>query len=175
MSMPGGTFQHRSFFLELESPAAFRPKPFPRADVVLACAEQADAELCRELWTEVGRTFWTEREEWTVANWRDHLAWPGVHFGIASVPGEPVGFFELVFGGECTQLEGFGLLPAWRGHGLGGGLLSAATRQALADGAVKIRLHTATDDHPHALPNYLARGYRVYHEEELAHPIRTMR
>ncbi len=162
---------HRSYLLALEPPDDFRAKPFPRDDIILARATAADAATCRELWTRVGHGFWTEREEWTPAGWQHHLARPCIHFAIASLPREPIGFFELSRDGVQTKLEGFGLLPAWRNHGLGGGLLSAATRQAFADGAKRIWLHTATDDHPHALPNYQARGYRIYHEERLANPM----
>jgi hypothetical protein len=36
---------------------------------------------------------------------------------------------------------------------------------------VRIFLHTATDHHPHALPDCLARGNRVHREEPLESPI----
>ncbi len=68
-------------------------------------------------------------------------------------------------------MEGFGLLPQYRGQGLGSGLLSAATEKAFATGAKRIWLQTATDDHPNALPNYLAGGYRIYRESVLKNPM----
>jgi ribosomal protein S18 acetylase RimI-like enzyme len=162
---------HRSYLLELVSPGDFRPKPFPRDDVALRRAPPGEAEAGRSLWTEVGRGFWTERSDWTLTEWRQYLEPPEVCFFIASIGREPVGFFELNLKGAQAKLEGFGLLPAWRNRGLGGGLLSVATQSAFALGATRIWLHTATDDHPHALSNYQARGYRIYHEEELRHPI----
>jgi ribosomal protein S18 acetylase RimI-like enzyme len=70
-----------------------------------------------------------------------------------------------------VKLEGFGLLPNFRGKGLGRELLTQATEKALAKGARKVWLHTATDDHPNALPNYLAAGYRKVRERELKNPM----
>ena len=99
---------------------------------------------------------------------------PHVSFWIGSRRKEDVGFFELQLRKTGVKLEGFGLLPAWRGKGLGGPLLSAATRRAFALGAVRVWLQTATDDHPNALPNYLARGYRVYRQSELRNPMRAV-
>jgi hypothetical protein len=96
-----------------------------------------------------------------------------VAFWIASVRGSDVGFFELSTHRRGVKIEGFGLVPERRGIGLGAGLLTAATRQAFALGAERVWLHTATDDHPHALPNYRSRGFRVYRERELRHPMRT--
>jgi len=161
---------HRSTWLELCRPEDFRPVELPSA-VVLGRLRGAALERARRLWTEVGRGFWSERAEWPAARWRSHLDAASTWFGAATADGAEIGFFELVRDGGEVKLEGFGLLPGWRGRGLGGGLLSAATRQAFALGARRIWLHTATDDHPHALPNYRARGYRVFREEALAHPL----
>lgn len=161
----------RSYWLELLSPDEFRPAPFAIDGVTLAQARAPEYERSRQLWAEVGRNFWSEREEWSPARWQSHLDDANTFFAIAILTAEDIGFFELGRERDEVKLEGFGLLPAWRGRGLGAGLLSAATRQGFAFGARRIWLHTATDDHPHALPNYRARGYRVYREEALLHPM----
>jgi ribosomal protein S18 acetylase RimI-like enzyme len=137
--------------------------------VVRASASEVD--LCRYLWIEVGRGFWNERADWTSERWRAYLTGEANSFWIARMATEEVGFFELARDNENMKIEGFGLLPQWRNRGLGGGLLSAATKQAFDCGATRIWLHTATDDHPNALPNYRKRGYRIYQEEELRHPL----
>jgi ribosomal protein S18 acetylase RimI-like enzyme len=72
-----------------------------------------------------------------------------------------------------AKIQGFGLLPEHRGRGLGRDLLTAATERAFELGVEKVWLHTATDDHPNALPNYLAGGYRIVKERELKNPIVT--
>ena len=162
---------HRSYWLALRSPADLRPASFPVGGVVLAQLRGPEHERGRRLWTEVGRGFWAEREAWSPARWRTHLDAASTRFASAVLELEDIGFFELTREGDAVKLEGFGLLPAWRGRGLGAGLLSVATREAFAFGARRVWLHTATDDHPHALPNYIARGYRVYREEALARPM----
>jgi len=161
---------HRSFLLEL-TPERFRPRPLPTADLNIARAAAGDESRARFLWTEVGRDYWAERIRWSGARWRRHLSDAAVSFWIASCSEQDIGFFELRMKGTSIKLEGFGLLSAWRGKGLGGALLSAATQHAFATGARRIWLHTATDDHPNALPNYEARGYRVYRQTELRNPM----
>jgi ribosomal protein S18 acetylase RimI-like enzyme len=162
---------HRSYWLELCSPGDFRPAAFAIDAVTLARVRGSDYARGRALWAEVGRGFWSERQEWSPAHWQGHLDDANTWFGVAALSSDDIGFFELTREGAEVKLEGFGLLPAWRARGLGAGLLSVATRQAFAFGARRIWLHTATDDHPHALPNYRARGYRVYREEALEHPM----
>ena len=162
---------HRSYLLELASRSEFRPRAFPESGIVIVQAGTSDADVCRRLWCEVGQGFWTERADWTLERWRSHLANAVVTFWIAKKLQEEIGFFELSRDGENIKLEGFGLLPRWRGRGLGGGLLSAATQQAFDAGATRIWLHTATDDHPNALPNYQKRGYRIYREDALENPM----
>jgi GNAT superfamily N-acetyltransferase len=162
---------HKSYRLELRNRAEFRPKAPPVPALTLARAEVTQTALCRRLWTEVGRGFWTEREEWAPVRWEQHLADARVSCWIVGQGAATVGYFELHQADEGIKIEGFGLLENWRGRGLGGAILSLATEQAFALGGARIWLQTATDDHPSALPNYLKRGYRIYHEEALANPM----
>lgn len=161
---------HRSYFLELCSPSGLQPKPFP-SSVGVEVIESVEAARCQFLWREVGKGFWNERSDWTEKRWSDYLQQDSVSFHVFTVNDEDAGFFELAATGNTTRLEGFGLLPAFRERGLGGGLLTFATLTAFDGGASRIWLHTATDDHPHALPNYLNRGYKIFREEELNNPL----
>ena len=161
----------RSYLLELVSKSDFRPKAFPESGILVVQATTSDADLCKHLWVEVGRGFWTEREDWTSERWRTYLGEAAISFWIARKATEEIGFFELARDDENMKIEGLGLLPHWRNRGLGAGLLSAATQRAFDCGAKRIWLHTATDDHPNALPNYRKRGYRIYHEDELKNPM----
>ena len=171
MLLRGVGMDHRSCWLELDAPDRLRAKPFAIPGVAIVRLRARDRARAQRLWTEAGRGFWSEREDWSPERWRSHLDAAGAWFGAAALEGEDAGFFELLRDGDAMKLEGLGLLPVWRGRGLGAGLLTAATRQAFALGARRVWLHTATDDHPHALPNYLSRGYRVFREGPLAHPM----
>jgi GNAT superfamily N-acetyltransferase len=161
---------HRSYLLEA-TPASFVARPFSRRGVGLVQADGRAPARCAALWLGVGLGFWTARTRWSTTRWREHLGRDAVAFWVASRGADDIGFFELIVQRRGVKLEGFGLLAPWRGLGLGAGLLSAATREAFRLGATRVWLHTATDDHPAALPNYLAGGYRVYRERELKHPM----
>lgn len=77
-----------------------------------------------------------------------------------------MGYFQLAFreadGGPDVEVAYFGLLPEWFGRGWGGWLLSVAVSTAWQQGAARVWLHTCTLDHPAALANYEARGFRRY-------------
>jgi ribosomal protein S18 acetylase RimI-like enzyme len=161
---------HRSFTLEC-TPDSFRVRAPGACGLVATRATAGDAARCGRLWRDVGAGFWTERARWRPDRWRTHLERPDVTFWIATASGADVGCFELTRMATGTKIEGFGLLPPHRGRGLGRALLTAATAEALASGAPRVWLHTATDDHPHALPNYLAGGYRVVRERPLRNPM----
>jgi hypothetical protein len=96
------------------------------------------------------------------------LARPEVTIDVLYMGGEPAGFFELERrGGEAgTNLSYFGLMPHALGRGLGRALLRRAIDTAWGEGARAMTVNTCTADHPRALPNYVAAGFRV---------LRTMR
>ena len=76
--------------------------------------------------------------------------------------GAPAGYFELK---RCddgsVEIAYFGLLPDFVGKGLGKYLLVRAIEEAWALAPSRVWLHTCTLDHPAALPNYLARGFKA--------------
>ena len=59
----------------------------------------------------------------------------------------------------------FGLLPQFVGAGLGSHLLTCTVERAWGMGARRVWVHTCTLDHPQALANYYARGFRLFKEE----------
>ena len=65
------------------------------------------------------------------------------------------------------EIAYFGLLPQFVGRGLGGALLTATIERAWQLKPRRVWVHTCTLDHPSALANYQARGFRIYkHETE---------
>jgi GNAT superfamily N-acetyltransferase len=65
----------------------------------------------------------------------------------------------------------FGLLPEFVGNGLGGCALTLAVQRAWALGPPvnRVWLHTSSQDHPRALPNYHRRGFRTFKTEQVEH------
>jgi GNAT superfamily N-acetyltransferase len=95
-----------------------------------------------------------------------YLDRPELETWIAYVAGTPAGYFELErqSGGD-VELAYFGLLPGFIGEGLGGRLLAAAITRAWEMGARRVWVHTCDLDHPRALTNYRARGFRIFRTE----------
>jgi GNAT superfamily N-acetyltransferase len=91
---------------------------------------------------------------------------------VASERGTPAGFVELEGREEGrVEIAYFGLLPDFRGRGIGGHLLSYGTARAW-DLAVRwpgrpptrrVTVNTCSRDGPYALRNYQRRGFRVTH------------
>lgn len=123
-------------------------------------------ELNRFLYTAVGgRWYWVDRLNWSHKKWFAYLNRDELQTWVAYVSGVPVGYFELEKQQEDdVEVAYFGLLPQFIGRGFGSALLSLAVQQAWAMGASRVWTHTCSLDHPHALPNYLARGFKVYKE-----------
>ena len=165
--------RHRSYELEC-TPESFQSRHSRLRGLRLRRARRTEVTRCARLWREVGAGFWSERARWGAARWRTQLTQPSVSFWIASLSGEDAGCFELTRLSRWVKIQGFGLLPSFRGRGLGRDLLAAATELAFEAGAPQVRLHTATDDHPAALPNYLAGGYRIVRAHRLSRPMKSL-
>jgi GNAT superfamily N-acetyltransferase len=125
-------------------------------------------ELNRFLYATVGaRWRWYSRLAWEEAHWLAYVNRPELETWVAYVSGTPAGYVELERqDGDEVEIVHFGLLPRFIGKGLGGALLTAAVMRAWNGGARRVWVHTCNFDHPQALRNYLARGFRVYRNEE---------
>ncbi len=118
------------------------------------------------LYTEVGRTYhWVERRRWPKERLKAVLDDPNVRIWLLLVHGCPAGYFELArSNGDAVEIAYFGLLPEFVGRGLGRRLLEVAIGHAWSwsPSTARVWLHTCTLDAPQALPNYVARGFRIY-------------
>lgn len=127
-------------------------------------AEIPCPELNRWLYLAVGSAWWWHaRLEWDRERWLAWLDRPELETWIGYARGTPAGYFELEAqpGGD-VELVYFGLLPAFIGHGLGAELLAAAVARAWEVATRRVWVHTCSLDHPRALANYQARGFRIY-------------
>ena len=168
-------------YLELRRPAGWTDAAADGAtDAALdvrRAARPTPAEY-RALYAAVGRDYhWRDRDGWSDARLGQHLDDPRVSLWVLREDGATAGYFELVqqaspappgapdaVGCEVELLY-FGLVPGFHGRGLGRRLLERAIAEAWRLGAERLVLNTCTLDHPAALPNYLARGFRVVREE----------
>jgi GNAT superfamily N-acetyltransferase len=157
----------RTTYLEMTSPSDLRPPETQVDGITVSPVSIPCPELNRFLYEVVGRDWhWTYRLPWSPQRWKAYVArnelstWLGIREGMT------VGYFELEMqDGGSIEIKIFGLVPQYVGKGLGGMLLTKAIRTAWDAGASRVWVHTCTLDAPAALPNYLARGLRIYKEE----------
>ena len=144
-----------------------RPAAAPREPVRLVEVDPADHATNLRLYSAVGADYgWTDRLEWSDDLWVRWCERVVTWRLLAGAEGEEAGFFELGCQPRGTvEILIFGLLPAFHGRGLGGWMLTEALRRAWElhpDGTRRVWVHTRTLDAPRALPNYEARGLRVF-------------
>jgi prephenate dehydrogenase len=153
-------------YLEMTTPPASLVA-LPHDGCRLARVSGCPAAFFRFLYREVGGPWhWLDRRDWTDDEIDAYLARPGIDLRVLYCHDAPAGYAELdrAPGGD-VEIVYFGLLPSFIGRGLGGPFLSAAMAAAWEGTTRRVWLHTCTLDHPAALPNYLARGFRVWKTE----------
>jgi len=156
--------------LEMRSRSDLRPAGTARVSFELVRAEIPCPELNRFLYATVGAEWWWySRLPWDYARWLAYLDRSELETWVAYVSGSPAGYFELERQGEgSVELAYLGLLPRFVGTGLGGALLTAAVGRGWDMGATRVWVHTCDLDHPQALRNYQARGFKVFRVEQQA-------
>lgn len=149
--------------LVMESPAGFRPKRDAPSGWRIARVEIPCPEFNKFLHTVVGQPYrWGGREGWGRAEWLAYVERDGLGTWVAYQSGTPAGYFELEqHAAGDVQIHTVGLLPQFIGQGLGGPLLAAAVERAWSLTDSRVWLRTCSHDHPHALQNYLARGFQI--------------
>lgn len=147
--------------LELADPAGIvRSTRAAPAGLTITRVDPPDPQLNHRLYVAIGSELkWTDRLVWSAEQWAGHVAAAQTY--RATLDGADAGFYELTFSGGSAEIAIFGLLPAARGLGVGAALLVDALERGLAQ-AARVWLHTCTDDDPSALPNYQARGLRIF-------------
>ena len=147
-------------------------------DARIELAQEITPEFSRFLYQSVGSELnWADRLDSTREQWDEVLRRPGSETWVLYQQGAPKGYVELVTevveAGSEVEIFYFGLFPEATGRGLGGVLLSEALRQAWTLGSrwtqlpavSRVWLHTCSLDGPAALPNYQARGLKIYRTE----------
>jgi len=155
-------------YLELTDRRQFRDALGTFPDVELRRVAEPTPDLYRHCYRTVGEQYhWRDRWDWTDAQLTAHLAQPEISIHVATRRGALAGWYELrrVTEDASVEIAYFGLAPDAIGHGLGKHLLTCAVRDAWEFGPSRVWVHTCTLDHPHALPNYQARGFTPYRTE----------
>lgn len=155
------------FHLEMRDRQAFVPKQ-RSTDFELALVEPADPSLNQQLYRDVGSAWqWTDRLSWDGPKWSEYVTRNSLSTWIGYWKGKRAGYFELESQNQGdVEIVYFGLLPEFIGMGLGGILLTAAVQYAWREpNTTRVWLHTCSNDHKHALANYLKRGFQLFKTE----------
>jgi GNAT superfamily N-acetyltransferase len=150
-------------FLRMDAPPAEPPPAFPEGNAVQRLA-RCSVPFYRYLYDTVGRDYcWWLRRTVGDEELGALLARPEISIDVMVARGEPAGFYELERrpGEGSVNLAYFGLMPHAIGHGAGRALLRHAIDAAWAERPRMLTVNTCTADHPRALPNYVAAGFRV--------------
>jgi hypothetical protein len=149
-------------FLRMDRPPE-DPRPPTPPGARVAVAERCTVGFYRYLYDGVGRDHvWWLRRTLPDERLAAILGDPANSVHVLIHEGEPAGFYELDRRNRpVVNLSYFGLLPHAIGRGMGRALLRHAVEAAWAGGGTRaVTVNTCTADHPRALPNYLAAGFR---------------
>ena len=160
-------------YLEMNSPAEFRPDFIHDERVRVERLESVDVDFYRFLYQSVGEKWrWRDRLVISRSELAEILSQPTTCVYVMYVDGVPAGYVELSQQGRDVEIAYFGLREPFFGRGLGKHLLSYGIDQAWRMGAGRVFVHTCNLDGPHALANYQKRGFKVYMRHEQPMPER---
>ncbi len=150
-------------YLEMLEPPAQPPPPTPPG-VEVRRLEAPSVEEYLRLYDLVGHDwYWVDRHRVPEPALRELLEDPRVEVQVLLVDGREAGYAELDRSepGE-VRLMYFGLAPGFIGRGLGRWFLDWAIRRAWSHAPKRVWVDTCTLDHPRALGNYEAAGFRAF-------------
>jgi GNAT superfamily N-acetyltransferase len=156
-------------YLEMHSPNELIEKTDSKGLEVKE-AEIKDFTLNRYLYSLVGEAWgWSEMLVFTDQQWKDYAESDSRRTWVAYYKGSIAGYFELNTDPDFNvEVALFGLAPKFIGKGFGGYLLSCAIKYAWQKcNAKRVWVYTCSSDHPNALKNYQACGFKIYRTEEV--------
>ena len=129
-----------------------------------------DFQLNKFFYKQIGKKYrWTDRLVWTDLQWSNYVSNKNLETYVIKNDDDLVGYFELIYHTKKneTELAYLGLFEDYFGKGVGGYALSTAIVKSFEKKIKRIWVHTCTLDHPNAIKNYLARGMKIFKEENL--------
>lgn len=164
------TIPVKTTYLGMDTAPIGTPRAAPRPQLLLLESVRPSVDWYRFLYRQVGRDLmWVDLNFVDDVTLARRLAEPGRGVWVLFVAGVPAGYFELVQEADASiRLAYFGLMPDFRGQGLGPWLLDQAIHTAWALAPTRLWLHTCELDAPAALPVYLAAGFVVTGVEVVA-------
>lgn len=170
-------------YLQMTDWSQFRPAYLNYlGGMKLMCMGTPDVAFYRFLYSSVGEEWrWRERLSHSDEEIKALLLDPGTSVHVLYVNGVPAGYIELAERREgptgrffSTEIVYFGLRSTYMGRGLGKHLLSHGIAYAWNRGTQRLWVHTCNLDGPHALNNYIKRGFKIYRVDKEPMPERYL-
>lgn len=165
--LPGqiGVFR---WYLRLDQPEEVAQLKRPRDDLSVERLDPVTLQAYRALYDAIGADWmWADRRRMDQNALAAEIKAAGVSVHVLKAAGDPAGAYELdTRPTETTNISYFGLMPGYLGQGLGPWLLREAIAHAVQLGATAVTLNTCTLDHPKALRNYMAAGFKIIATEQ---------
>ena len=132
--------------------------------------DPVDFQLNKFFYKNIGKSHhWVDRLVWSEKQWLDYVSDKKVKTYILKEGDELAGYFELIFHTDKNEVEiaYLGLLEEYQNKKLGSCLLSVAIKNSFLFNPKRVWVHTCSLDHKNALNNYIARGMKIFKEENL--------
>lgn len=139
----------------------------PRDGLTVIHARNPTVRYYRFLYDAVGSQWhWISRWKLSDEQLASIIQDPRDEIHVLHVNGVPAGFAELDrWIPSEVELVQFGLMPEFIGQGLGKWFLQWTIDRAWSYSPRRFWLHTCSNDHPGALPNYQKAGFEVFKVE----------
>ena len=157
-------------YLEINSIEDLKEGNKPSDIYSLNLIEPIDFQLNKFFYKNIGKKHkWIDRLAWSEEKWIKYLSDNKVKTYVLKHKNILVGFFELIFHKDEKEVEiaYFGILEEYQNKKLGSYLLSEAIKKCFEFKIKRVRLHTCSLDHKHALNNYISRGMKIFKSEKI--------
>jgi ribosomal protein S18 acetylase RimI-like enzyme len=158
------------YFLELKSNEIEIGKVDLPQNVSIFINEKKKYEINKFFYKQVGADhYWRDRLVWTDKEWLNYVSNNNFETWILKKNKEIIGFYEQEFHPSSNEVEliNMGILKDNRGQKLGSTLLLHAISNAFNKNPNRMWVHTCSLDHKHALNNYIAKGFKIFKEEQI--------
>lgn len=150
------------FYLEMHTQSELKAKTCENSSISILKCTTKQWKYNKFLYQFVGDAWqWFDKLECSDEEWQNYVEQKGLHTYVMYDNASIAGYFELLQTDAYVDIAYFGLSREYIGKGIGGFMLSEAIKAAWKLETPKLSVNTCTLDHPSALKNYEARGFKI--------------
>mgnify|MGYP006155034589 CR=1 FL=1 len=158
------------FFLELKKEEKKKQSIIFPENIKIYLETKKDININKFFYRQIGKDhFWRDRLLWSDKEWEKYINNKNLETGIMKLNGELIGFYEQEFHEIKNEIEliQMGILKEYQSKKFGSFLLTYIIKEAFNKSVERLRVHTCSLDHRHALDNYLSKGFKVFKKETI--------